>query len=295
VLYTGGLENYPAVIAELAATRELFGNPPEVVDVVRNPWQMAACRASPADAGFTMPRVVPRGEPCPNTGRWVRKPLRSAGGLGMRFAVPGEPASPDHYFQEFIDGVPMSAVYSGKRLVGVSEQLVGEPWLHARSFGYCGNIGPIPEPDSLNGVAKLGLRGVWNLDFVRRDGVPYSVEVNPRYTASSEVLEHATGRALFGSLAATRSGARSAIGKAIYYAPRAFTFPDAGPWDADLAGAFDPWRLPAFADIPAPGTEFPAGSPVITLFERASSPAGCRERLQYRAAELDHLFGVTPP
>ena len=37
--------------------------------------------------------------------------------------------------------MPMSAVYCGTTLLGVTEQLIGEPWLHAKGFVYCGNIG----------------------------------------------------------------------------------------------------------------------------------------------------------
>ena len=38
-----------------------------------------------------------------------------------------------------------------------------------------------------------GLRGLFGVDFVLRDGIPWPVEVNPRYTASVEVLEFAAG------------------------------------------------------------------------------------------------------
>ena len=67
-------------------------------------------------------------------------------------------------------------------------------------------------------------------------------------------------------------------------------FPDSGPWDADLAGEFDPWRLPGFADIPSAGGAIGAGWPVLTFFATGSTPAEVRERLQSRAAELDHHF-----
>jgi hypothetical protein len=80
------------------------------------------------------------------------------------------------------------------------------------------------------------------------------------------------------------------VGKAVYYAPSPLTFPQSGPWDADLVGAFDPWRLPGFADIPAPGSVIEAGSPVLTFFATGSTPPEARERLQSRAAELDRLF-----
>src|SRR5439155_18688560 len=38
-LYTGGLENHPAVVGELAADRELWGNPPDRLERVREPFR----------------------------------------------------------------------------------------------------------------------------------------------------------------------------------------------------------------------------------------------------------------
>jgi predicted ATP-grasp superfamily ATP-dependent carboligase len=67
-------------------------------------------------------------------------------------------------------------------------------------------------------------------------------------------------------------------------------FPASGPWDVDLAGQFDPWRRPSFADIPHAGAVIDASWPVLTILERGSSRAEVRERLQSRAAELDRLF-----
>ncbi len=296
VLYTGGLENHPDVVAELAASRELWGNPPAVLEVVRDPHRLFPLLAR---CGFEVPAVVPAGEPCPAAGRWLRKPLRSAGGLGIRPATPDEPPSPNHYFQEFVEGPSLSAAYGGTTLLGVTEQLVGEPWLHAKPFGYCGSVGPVEPPaDVFRPSPGLPFRELWNIDFVLRAGRAVPVELNPRYTASVEVLEHLVGEALLprlrGEAGVPRPQVR-AVGKAIYYAPRDLTFPESGPWDADLAGPFDPWRLPAFADIPDPGAAVPAGSPVLTLLVAGSSPADCRDRLQSRAAELDRLLaGPTP-
>ena len=318
VLYTGGLENHPHVIAELARTRELWGNPPDVVERVRNPFTLFPLLAA---CGFAGPRLAPPHAPCPPEGRWLRKPLGSGGGLGIRYALPGEPASPDHYFQEFIDGVPMSALYCGTTLLGVTEQIIGEPWLHATPFAYCGNIGPVdvPVPPAL----PIELCSVWGIDFVLSDGVSFAIEVNPRYTASMEVLEHASGFAAFREQPNPPTpfprreggeGARAfalspsprgggvgegssalAVGKAVYYAPHAITFPQSGPWDADLAGEFDPWRLPQFADIPEPRSAIDAGWPVLTVFAKGSTPAAVRERLQSRATELDLLFAEHSP
>ena len=276
-LYTGGLENYPHIIAELARTHELWGNPPDALARVRDPYTLFPVLAA---AGWKMPRLVPAGQPSP-AGRWLRKPLRSAGGVGVRFAQPGEAASPLHYFQQFIDGSVMSALYHDSDFLGVTLQLTGEPWLHARPFAYCGTIGPVaahPLP-----AFPLPLRGMWGMDFILTGDVMYPLEVNSRYTAAAEVLEHARTRC------PPPAGA-SIVGKAVYYAPHALTFPHSGPWDADLAGAFDPWRLPGFADIPAAGAAIHAGWPVLTFFARGTTPAEVRERLKSRAAELDRIF-----
>ena len=296
VMYTGGLENHPHVVAELAASRELWGTPASMLEIVRDPYWLFAVLES---VGFIVPQVVPRGEPCPTTGRWLRKPIRSGGGLGIRFATPGEATSPNHIFQEFIDGVPMSAVYGGTTLVGVSEQLVGEPWLHAAPFLYCGSIRSANFPVEVNQLRVDVLIDflfghLWNLDFIVRDGRAVPVELNPRYSASVEVLEHNTHLSAF-YIPWRHSATAESIGKAIYYAPRSLVFPEVGPWDADLVTPFDPWRLPAFADIPAAGSVISAGQPVITLLVSGSSPVECRERLQSRARELDQLLAERSP
>lgn len=318
VLYTGGLENHPRVVAELASRRELWGNPPDVLARVRDPFTLFPALA---EAGFTTPRIVPRGEPCPSEGRWLRKPLRSGGGLGIRFARPGEPASPHHYFQEFVAGAPMSAQFTSDPsatnngeatvLTGFTEQLVGEPWLHAAPFAYCGNVGPVELPRRLQAnvesaglqlARSAGVRGLWGLDLVLSGERACPVELNPRYTAAVEVLDLSWRCSLLSAhidcftdsnaLAKYKSWQRwdSPVGKAIYYAPHAIRFPQSGPWDADLAGPFDPWRVPHFADIPASGTAIEAGHPVLTIFATGTTPAGVRDRLQSRAAELDQLF-----
>ncbi|MBA4188830.1 MAG: hypothetical protein C0467_12600 [Planctomycetaceae bacterium] len=298
VMYTGGLENHPQVVAELAASCELWGNSPAVLERVRDPYRLFPILA---EVGFRVPAIVPHELPCPTTGRWLRKPIRSGGGLGIRFATSGEPASPDHIFQEFIEGVPMSAVYVGTTLLDVSEQLVGESWLHAPPFLYCGSIGPVEIPPGVLGsqiraCQGIALPGLGNLDFILHNGQAVPVELNPRYSASIEVLEHAIGCSFVThQLDPAQRADCCVVGKAIYYAPHDINFPASGPWDADLATPFDPWRLPAFADIPAAGSVISAGQPVITLLVSGSSPTQCQERLQSRAQELDQLLAERTP
>src|SRR5262249_3860932 len=74
-------------------------------------------------------------------------------------------------------------------------------WLHAPAFSYCGSISFTPSPELGRQVHQLGevlaracgLLGIFGIDFILHDDVSYLIEVNPRYTASVEVVEHATG------------------------------------------------------------------------------------------------------
>src|SRR5262249_52040955 len=159
--------------------------------------------------GIACPAIFQNPAAVPAHGQWLIKPLLGAGGQGIRLWQ-GEPiperSQEQVYFQEYIEGDSCAAIYLGSgnaaRLLGVSRQLVAESWLHATAFHYCGSIGPLALTPPLQQAferlgnvlaAGCGLRGVFGVDCVLCDGVPWPVEVNPRYTASIEVLEYAAG------------------------------------------------------------------------------------------------------
>jgi hypothetical protein len=54
VAYLSSLENHPGAVAQLAAGRELWGNPPDVLRRVRDPFLVAAALRS---RGFAAPNV----------------------------------------------------------------------------------------------------------------------------------------------------------------------------------------------------------------------------------------------
>ena len=45
-------------------------------------------------------------------------------------------------------------------------------------------------------ASAFGLAGWFGVDYILRDEIPWPVEINPRYTASVEIHELATGRSL---------------------------------------------------------------------------------------------------
>jgi uncharacterized protein len=297
-MYTGGLENHPALVRRLARLRPLWGNDEPVLRWARDPFFVADLLRRTA---LPVLDVLRAGE-SPPSGRWLVKPRRGAGGQGIRFHGGHETIASRSYVQRYVEGEPRAAVYvaDGRRtrLLGVSRQLVGEEWLHASAFHYCGSIGPVSvtaeQARSLERLGEVvasgcGLRGLFGIDGIWHKGGFWPVEVNPRYTASVEMLERATGlvaldwhRRAFVSddaFPTTAATAGAIEGKAVLFARRDLIFP------AHIA-------TEGFADLPDPGQMIEAGRPVLTFFARASTVSDCQAALRRIAVDIDGaLYG----
>src|SRR5262245_56264384 len=168
-MYTGGLENHPGFVARMARRRPLWGNDGDVLRRARDPASLAQAAA---EAGLPSPALGPP----TGGGRWLVKPRAGAGGHGVRFLAEGEPPITDKsYLQQYIAGPSASAVFAGRTLLGMTAQLVGEGWLRAPAFGYCGSVGPLAIEPALEQrikalgdvlVERLGLRGLYGVDGI---------------------------------------------------------------------------------------------------------------------------------
>jgi predicted ATP-grasp superfamily ATP-dependent carboligase len=317
-LYTGALENWPELLERLNQKRPLWGMSGPVLRQVRDPFFLFPWLERHLGLRCPQVRKLPAAA-LPSGGCWLLKPRRSGGGHGIRFWSPTcQHLSPaDYYLQEYLPGTSWSALYGSDgrqvQLLGVTRQLVGETWLHARPFHYCGSVGPWTFSSGQQallerlgeGLAALGVRGLFGVDLVLSDGMLVPLEVNPRYVASAEVLELAQGQPLLAWQRRAFEGAAPAappgrapqtglLGKAILFAPRPAVFPAAGPWQAFCTGSADPWQLPAFADVPVAGSLLRPGRPVLTFFARGASLDDCLEQLRQQAAALSQeLFPDT--
>jgi uncharacterized protein len=315
-MYTGALENWPLLVEELARRGPLWGNDARAIRHSRGPWYVASLLRG---AGIPCPPVRLSVRELAREHRWLLKPIAGGGGAGIRFRDPAEGPKPvrrPSYYQAYVEGVPCAALYVENgleaRLLGATRQLIGETWLHAAPFRYCGSLGPLRlDPPLQKALERVGdflaagclLHGLFGVDFILRDGAPRPVEVNPRYTASVEVLEYAAGvpalalhRRAFDPAApdppVRGAGAGPWLGKAILFALRALTFPEDGPWLSALRNPPPLWEVPGFADIPTAGQRIEAGKPVLTFFAQGDTEAGCLARLREIAADLDcRLFG----
>ena len=320
-MYTGALENHGRVVSLLESCRPLWGNSEFVLNKVRDPFYLAH---ELLEAGFCTPPVLPPAATPPDRA-WLTKSRRGAGGSRVFWADAfprriGRKA--EWYHQKWQAGQPHSAIFltdSSKRaiLFGVTQQLVGETWLHARPFAYCGSIGPVHlgteatrELERLGSflVCQMGLSGIFGVDFIFSEGRPWIIEVNPRYPASVEILEYGYQRAAFprpdqlqlreDDLARVETVGCSSdgqqrvgiVGKAILFAATTVRFPDSGPWEERMFDRRNPSVFPAFADVPWPGERIAAGRPVMTVFASGISLEHCRRNLEGTAANLDRLL-----
>ena len=294
-IYTGALENRPDLVDAIAARHRLLGNLGDVLRCVRDPIALArSLRVANLNAPDV--RLVPSG--LPTDGSWLVKPIASAGGHGIR-PWTGGPIRPNSYFQRRVNGLPLSAIFVAERgsatLVGITRQ-----FLDRSGFSYRGSLGPWPVADEVTArigrigfvlASAFGLVGGFGVDLILAEDRPWTIEVNPRYTASVEVLEWASGRSVLAKhLRACgepipysphpRSPGRF-VAKAILRADRPSRWPD-----RDELGPFDLTLFPEVADVPHPGTSFVAGEPVLTAFASADSPAACRRQLAERLRSL---------
>jgi len=303
-LYTGALENHPDLIARIAHSRPLWGNEGSVVRAVRDPLKVAETLRA-AELPHPAVRINPRG--LPRDASWLIKPLASAGGRHIVPLTTGR-AHLDRpcYYQERIDGTSLSALVLGEKtggkLLGVTWQWVGLP---DDPFAYRGSIGPWPltqcQRDRIERLGRaltsaFGLVGLFGIDLILRDGQPWPVEVNPRYTASVEVLEMSLGRAFLADHRracdpnaaphepALRDPLPGVVGKVIVFAVKACTFPDG---ETGQPSPIDWFQVPRIADVPHPGTHFERGDPVLTLFAQAPDVPSCKARLQKLQAQYE--------
>ncbi|MDX1965147.1 MAG: ATP-grasp domain-containing protein [Pirellulales bacterium] len=207
-----------------------------------------------------------------------------------------------------------------------------------RSFQYCGSMGPLHLPDDIFAqwqaigdvlAREFGLVGLFGVDAIwTADGRIVPVEINPRYTASIEVLERSSllgtrgtrgerllaiklhlEACLLGKLPARAIPfARLVVGKAILHVP------DAAPRRTELTQeGFDglpnqqPWRFttaaaqwcairnlssgrPSVADLPMAESPIYAGEPLLTIFAEGTDETAVEAELLDTAGELYELL-----
>ncbi|MDR3560289.1 MAG: ATP-grasp domain-containing protein [Negativicutes bacterium] len=330
LVYAAGPENDLQGLEVWERRGLLLGNGTLTLRQVRNPWVL---QESLAAIGCLMPpfytleewRAVAAG----GEAGWIVKPVNGGGGRGIvRLATEKTAAFTQlaavndksrYIVQRFIPGVAASVTFiaDGHRavVVGTSRQLTAGRGLGGGPFRYAGSMVPLvlglehrlPDPgtelERIVGhlTAVFGLRGINTLDFIiNRQGI-WVLEVNPRWSASVELIERWRGERLFschlaacgadGIQAGGRPVKKDRIGgfwgKAVVYAENSFTVTTAGQEIADF------YQL-GLRDIPVCGAFITTGQPLCSVLAWGATDASCWRSLTVKAAWARQILGDVP-
>lgn len=311
-IYTGGLENYPRLVDQMAKVRPLWGNPGKVLRRVRNPFLLAERLRA---AGVLVPelaRQLAQGGHKP--GDWLQKPLRSSAGLRIRLlrSELRRAKKRSCYYQRFVQGRPCGAVFNSQQgecqLLGSTNQLLLGDDFPAMPFGYHGSYGPRRMSSTeraqlqLAGdtlVREFGLRGLFNVDYILgKHNSVCVLEVNPRYSASVEVLENSLGFQSMQLHSAEFSSSpqrdlrpnlsklpQRYSGKTIVYAKSSVVV------SRTLISLVKAWNRhslsPGLADISAVGDRIAAGSPIATVLCQSNRIGELKSELAKRSRQVE--------
>lgn len=255
-------------------------------------------------------------------GRLLWKPRHGGGGVRIRNVGSGHgqiDALPWRgYLQAEIRGVSgsVSFIADGRRcrVLGYSQALHDPVALKIPGHAYGGSLLGPPEEwlssrarRTLKRAAEAAtqafdLRGLNGMDFVLDRGVPRILEINPRFTASMELLEEASGQSLFALHRAACERGRLSVGDVAGRGRRGFP-PGSRRrrWRGKgilyaagekIAGPPEPLLELGARDVPASGTLLRASWPICTVYADGTTAAKCREALKQRGHAVRQLPGI---
>ena len=297
-----GFETHLDVAAEIASTTKLLNSPVNSVRHVRDPWTL---QDFARHKSIRFPKTFRNSEQWVAGESFVRKELNRAGGAHVcrdDFSL----ATDNSYRQTWVPGIPMSASFlvgvDGFRVLGIFRQLLGESAFGCQlPFQFAGAIGPLQMSESVQGqighigeslAHEFGLKGLFGIDFVLDSaGHAWLIEVNPRPTATMELMEHTSGGSLMGEhlrafglsvhrLAQTRPQLSLVAAKAILF------WKQATPLVVDDALCdllMEAWQSGEIADVPSIGTEIHLGQPIFTLFGNGESELNAEQSLRSKS------------
>ncbi len=291
VLLASGLEDSPQVTEELDRHAPIAGNSPKAINRVREKDRFFDDLES---LGIHHPETskvdnLHEGKRAAKDIGYpiLVKPLTSFGGVGVRDArdareleqvFRGIPElSREMLIQERIPGLDASVSFlSSERhveILAVNEQLLGVPELgQMEKFGYCGNIVPAPRAGQLTHACSEIVRkitkhyclvGSNGIDIVvSEDGIPYVMEVNPRFQGTLECVERFCGLNLVNAhIEACLEGKLPSLGRVM---PRKF-YVRLILYALNRSAVPDLQRFSELRDIPQPGTIIEKGEPLTSI------------------------------
>jgi uncharacterized protein len=315
VAYLSPFENHPSSVERLARGHVLLGNPPSVLARARDPRLLSDTLGNTPDRWLLKPiasggghgiREWAHGAPVP--GGWYEQPFIEGDPGSIVFVAAGGTAVPLGVTRQLVGDAAFGA--DGFRYCGSILRPDVVPSIHChsersgRQASQSRNRSRLasglrrtdrnPLLDSATDLAshftrELSLVGVNCIDIIAHGATAMPIEINPRWSASMELVERAYGLSMFAlHAAACIAGAlpsfdlerahttTPALGKAILFARHDVTCGDTRAWLADST----------VRDVPHPGDHIPSGRPVCTVFASGHDEPSCYAALARRAAQI---------
>jgi predicted ATP-grasp superfamily ATP-dependent carboligase len=330
-LLAGGIENRPEILQRLIDSGARCGIDVPMLRQLRDPlqWQSWATKC-----GLNFPETLwhPIGGGIGNPigtadsdRKWLCKSLSSAGGLGVQFCddsthcFEGSGAS-NVYWQRFVNGRPIGITFlsaAGRsQFVGAALSIGGQRDCSPLPFLYRGNIAPLEirdaERERLEGFAhavhqSTGIRGLWQADWIVNHEGWWLLEINPRWSASMELLDPLYGNRLIANHVEALGDTPAFVtlpcipetlflGKLVLYATR-----DYQPSHSDLEWMWSrrwngssnlPSESEGLADIPNTEALIPCGYPVLTCLVGTQRWEDVSRALERITLEVRRKLGI---
>ena len=324
IVFSGGGENYPEFFGHGFWGSSKVAGPPKnsIAALLQWPVVSRICQTHqiPTPRSF-QGKCADQNLDASTT--WLRKRERSGGGLQIQpWPLSTDAALDDRYYlddgyylQEMLKGPTISGCFvschtdgrSITRLLGACQQLPNQT---PDDFRYQGSLGPIvlgeADYQEMERVGRclaseLELNGVWGIDFISTEQGLSLIDINPRVTASAELIErfYRSRQSDFTILAVHLEAAingriptltsdfeGSVFSKRIVYleSERPLIVDDS------MAKIFQghPW----ITDIPTAGTEIQPGHPIVTVHAEAQSPLALEAETEKRMQEVRAIIAM---
>ncbi|PRD41508.1 hypothetical protein C5748_21580 [Phyllobacterium phragmitis] len=285
VIYGSGFERTPDMIDAIARRFFVAGNNARTIRAVKDPLSLADLCAS-----LSIPHPEISGVRPDDLEGWLMKLAGGAG--GSHVAHPGGGAEkPDHYFQRFVEGRNISALFiaDGKeaRLIGFSRQWSAPSQNSPYRYGGAVRLLRYSKRKQhrigewLTALtARTGLVGLCAADFIDGPAGLWLIEINPRPGATLDIFDSEETPLLRQHLNAIRG----AVVKRPAYAGSSAS---AIAYTSHPIQVFPPIEWPEMtADHQIPGSVLDAGDPVCTVFANARSAATAERAVKNRIKGL---------
>lgn len=292
-----GFERSPKLVARLAQEFRLLGCNAATIAKTKAP---SAFFGKLTEQGIPHPKTLLKDDTTMRNPdlTWLRKRIGGMGGLHVHPLATDAPIPDGHYAQQHIDGLTISATVlstgTQQAFAFTQQWTAPSPVAPYRFGGVVGNVSPETELETrlidtmLPLLRDLELIGLVTFDFIiTPDAEAFLLEINPRPSASLDVLDDADGSLLASHILATTGRGPEALQHLqAHWRPEtkasAYLYADAGPFTIP-AIAWPTW----VHDRPIQGSTIAHHTPILTVTATGADPAeavrNCQERLVHMA------------